>query len=292
MRFYYLLLVPFLACIIIFKYNPLYGITLAFKDFKILKGIAGSPWAGFKYFEQLFNTASFWKVLKNTLILSGYGLVISFPMPILLALFINEIRNDRIKKTFKTITYLPHFISWVVAASLFKEIFGLIGPVNEVIAALGGDKIYFMTDTSSFRGLLVATNIWKGVGWGTIVYVAAIAGIDPNLYEAAEMDGAKKLQKIWHITIPCIRGTIITLFILRVGNLMESSFDQIYNLYSPAVYEVADVLDTFTYRKGLEDMQYSFATAAGLFQNGIGFILVIVSNWVVRKLSSGEEGLW
>lgn len=291
-RAYYLLLLPFFMFIIVFKYLPMYGVTLAFKDFRILDGIAGSPWAGLKYFRQLFEAASFWEVFRNTIKISLLNLCLCWPVPIILAIFINEISNQRLKKVFQTVSYLPHFISWIIAASLISDVLALDGPINSVIQALGGKSIYFMADTNTFLGTLVVTNIWKSCGWGSIVYLAAIAGIDPALYEAARADGASKLQEIWHITLPGLRTTMITLFILEVGKIMSSNFDQIYNLYSPAVYSVADVLDTYTYRQGLEGFQYSYATAAGLFQNGIGFILVIISNFVVKHLSSGEESLW
>lgn len=193
MRAYYMLLLPFLAFIIIFKYAPMYGITLAFKDFKIRYGIIGSPWAGFKYFEQLFNSFSFYEVLRNTIVISIEKLIFCFPAPIILAIFINEIRNDRIKKVFQTFSYLPHFISWIIAASFVSDIFALNGPINTVITALGGDKIYFMADTRYFRSVLITSNIWKTVGWSSIVYIAAITGINQGLYEAAEIDGAKKM---------------------------------------------------------------------------------------------------
>ncbi len=292
MRVYYLLFLPFLAFIIIFKYIPMYGATLAFKDFRVLEGILGSPWVGFKYFNQLFSAASFREVLRNTLIISLEKLLFGFPVPIILALFINEIRNEHVKKTFQTFSYLPHFISWVIAASLVTDVLSLNGPVNTVIQALGGESVYFMADTRYFRPVLILSSIWKGCGWSSIIYIAAITGIDPELYEAAKVDGAKKLQQIRSITLPCIRTTILTVFILDIGGIMSAGFDQIYNLYSPVVYKVADVLDTYTYRQGLEQNNYSYATAAGLFQNGVGFILVIISNYVVKKLSDGEEGLW
>ena len=292
MRAYYLLLLPFLAFILLFKYLPMYGVTLAFKDFKIRKGIMGSPWAGLKYFYQLFEAFSFYEVLRNTLIISLEKLVFCFPVPIMLAIFINEIRNDHVKKTFQTCSYLPHFISWIIAASFVEDIFALNGPINLIISLFGGKSVYFMADVRSFRFVLIITNIWKTCGWSSIVYIASITGIDPQLYESAQIDGARKLQTIWHITLPGIRTTIITLFILEVGKIMSAGFDQIYNLYSPAVYSVADILDTYTYRQGIENNNYSYATAAGLFQNVIGFVLVIASNLVVKRLSDGEEGLW
>lgn len=292
MRTYYLLLLPFLAFIVIFKYIPMYGITLAFKDFRVLDGIMGSPWAGFKYFRQLFEAASFYEVLRNTIVISLKKLLFSFPAPIILALFINEIRNERVKKTFQTVSYLPHFISWIIAASFISDILSLRGPINTLIEQLGGDPVYFMAETKWFQPILVLSAIWKNSGWSSIVYIAAITGIDQDLYEASAIDGAKKLQQIWYITLPCIRTTIITLFILEVGKIMSAGFDQVYNLYSPVVYSVGDILDTYTYRQGIVKSNYSYATAAGLFQNVIGFILVIASNVTVKRLSDGEEGLW
>lgn len=292
MRVYYLLLLPFMGFIVVFKYIPMYGVTLAFKDFRILEGIMGSPWAGLKYFRQLFESYSFWEVLRNTIIISLGKLVLCFPAPILLALFINEIQNERVRKTFQTFTYLPHFISWVIAASFLTDVLALGGPINAVIQAFGGSPVYFLADTRYFRWVVIVSAIWKNCGWNSIVYIAAITGIDQQLYEAARVDGAKKLRQIWHITLPGIKPTIITLFILDVGRIMSAGFDQIYNLYSSAVYSVGDVLDTFTYRQGLASGNYSFATAAGLFQNVTGFVLIIISNMVVRKLSDGEEGLW
>lgn len=292
MRAYYLMLLPFMLFIIIFKYVPMYGIVLAFKDFRVRAGIMGSPWAGLKYFKQLFTALSFREVLSNTLILSLLKLFLCFPVPILLALFINEIRNDKLKKTFQTVSYLPHFISWVIAASFITDVLALGGPVNAIIKAFGGTPIYFMADTKYFRGVLILSEIWKTCGWSSIVYIAAIAGISQDMYEAAEIDGARKLQKIWYITLPSIRPTILTLFILEVGKLLSAGFDQVYNLYSPAVYSVADILDTYTYRQGILNQNYSYATAAGLFQNVVGFVLIILTNMIVRKLSDGEEGLW
>ena len=288
----YLVALPVILFFILFHYKSMYGVIIAFKNFSPTKGIMGSDWVGFKYFERIFKAHSFLEVLRNTLVISSMKLIFTFPMPIILAVFINEIRNERMKKLFQTFSYLPHFISWVIAASLITELVSLNGPINAIIEFFGGNPIFFRVSKEHFRGLLVVTDIWKGVGWGSIVYVAAITGIDQQLYEAARIDGAKKLQEIWHITLPSIRPTIITLFIFAVGGLMSAGFDQIYNLYSGAVYEVADVLDTFVYRNGIGDGNYSYATAAGLFQNVIGFALLIVTNFIVKKLSDGEEGIW
>ncbi len=292
MRHYYLLLLPFLAFLIVFKYVPMYGLTLAFKDFKIRAGILGSPWAGFKYFRQLFYANSFLNVLGNTLIISLQKLIFCFPAPIALAIFINEIRNARVRKTFQVISYLPHFLSWVIAASLITDLLSLNGPLNAVVQLCGGEPVYFLANVKAFRPVLILTDIWKGCGWSSIVYLAAIAGVDQDLYEAAKIDGAGRWKQIWHVTLPGIRATILTLFILQIGSIMSAGFDQVFNLYSPAVYSVGDILDTYTYRQGIEQANYSYATAAGLFQNAVGFVLVIISNFVTRRLSDGEEGLW
>lgn len=291
-RDYYILLIPFMAFLVIFRYAPMYGLTLAFKDYKIREGILGSPWAGFKYFEQLFGAFSFQEVLGNTIIISLMKLFLCFPVAIILALFINEIRNSKVKKGFQTVSYLPHFISWVIAAAIIRDVLALNGPINQIVEFFGGEAIYFLAEPGCFRWVLLLTNIWKTCGWNSIVYIAAITGIDQELYEAAEIDGASRFQRIWHITLPSIRPTIITLFILEIGHLLAAGFDQIFNLYSPIVYSVGDVLDTYTYRQGIIQQNYSYATAAGLFTNVIGFILVVISNKVVKKLNDGEGGLW
>lgn len=291
-RDYYLLMVPFLALLVVFKYFPMYGLTLAFKEYRIADGIMGSPWAGFKYFTRLFKSYSFFDVLRNTLIISTLKILICFPVPIALAIFINEIRRDRVKKVFQTISYLPHFISWVIAASLIKEILSLDGPINYIIQWFGGEKIYFMADVHYFRGILIVTEIWKSCGWDSIVYLSAISGVDQELYEAARMDGASKWQEIWHVTIPGIRSTILILFILRVGRVLTAGFDQVFNLSTDAVLSVGDILDTYTYRQGIVNKNFSMATAAGLFQNTVGFVMVMISNFITNKLSDGEEGLW
>ena len=255
-------------------------------------GPFGSPWCGLNNFEKLFRTPDFIRIMRNTFALCFWKILIGFPVPILLALLINEVGNRIFQRTVQTVVYLPHFISWIIAASFISDILSLRGPINTLIGQLGGDPVYFMAETKWFQPILVLSAIWKNSGWSSIVYIAAITGIDQDLYEASSIDGAKKLQQIWFITLPCIRTTIITLFILEVGKIMSAGFDQVYNLYSPVVYSVGDILDTYTYRQGIVKSNYSYATAAGLFQNVIGFILVIASNVTVKRLSDGEEGLW
>lgn len=246
---------------------------------------------GFEHFQLLFSFNSFYEVFFNTLILSFYNIIFGFPAPILLAILINEIMNRRFKKIVQTISYLPHFVSWVVLAGVFMNFLSpSTGPINILFMKLGLKPIFFFADTSVFRGLLVFTNIYKEIGWGSIIYIAALVGINSELYEAARIDGAKRLKLIWHITIPCLMPIITIMFIMRIGRILQDNFDQVFNMYNSSVYKVADVISTYTYRKGLEQMQYSFASAVGLFKNVIGLILLIVTNTITKRIS--EYGLW
>ncbi|TDF98053.1 ABC transporter permease [Paenibacillus piri] len=291
-RSLFLLLLPGLLWYVIFHYGPLYGIQLAFKEYKIFNGIMGSPWVGLMHFERMFSISdSFFQIMKNTLIISFYHIVFGFPAPIILALIFNELRWNLFKKITQSISYLPHFLSWVVLAGLLTTFLSPnTGVINYIIELLGFDPVFFLGDPGYFRFTLVMSGIWKEVGWGTIIYLAALAGIDPHLYEAAVVDGASRWKQIWHITIPSIMPVIAILFILRIGNLMDAGFDQVLNLYNPAVYGVADILDTYVYRVGINQMQYSFTTAVGLFKNVVGFIMILTANYCVKK--AGEEGLF
>lgn len=287
----FLLFLPVIAYFVIFKYVPMYGVVIAFKDYYPRIGVFKSDWVGFKNFEKLFSGIYFLPVLRNTLIISFAKLVFGFPAPILLCLLLNEVKNMRFKKLIQTISYLPHFIGWVVLAGIVKEVFSPSrGLVNYVIQEMGGDPIFFLGSKEWFRSILVGTSIWKGCGWGTIVYLAAVSGIDPQLYEAAELDGASRLQKIRHITLPCITPIIVIMFILKVGNVIDDDFDQIYNLLNAQVMAVGDVIETYTYRVGLQQMNYGYASAVGLFKNVIALILVTCSNKVSKKLS--DSSLW
>ncbi len=284
---------PVLAYFIIFKYIPMYGITIAFKDYKLVQGIMHSPWSDplFSTFIKMFKTDTFVRAVKNTLIISVLKLLFQFPMPIILALALNEIRNLRYKKVVQTISYLPHFLSWVIIAGLFKQLLSpTTGFVNTIVEFFGGESIFFMASNEWFRTTLVFSNIWQTVGWGSILYLAALAGISPHLYEAAECDGASRMQKIWHITLPGILPTIVVLFILRIGYLLDGGFDQVFNFYNEAVYKTGDIIDTYVYRIGLGRMKYSNGAASGLFKNVIGFILVIITNSAGKRLSG--NGLW
>ncbi len=278
----YLMLLPAIAAMILFHYGPMYGIQIAFKNYKPRLGIIDSPWVGFKYFERMFREASFMEVFINTLTISGLKLVFCFPAGVLYALLLNEIRRVRMKKAAQTISYLPHFISWVVAGGLISSMFSLHGPVNALIKALGGKPEIWLSKQGPFLVIVLLSDIWKNMGWGSIIYLAAIAGIPGEQYEAADIDGATRLQQARYITLPSILPVVLTMFILRVGGIMNAGFDQIFNLYSPIVYDVADIIDTFSYRVGLIDRNFSYSTAIGLFKNVLGFILMLSVNQLTK----------
>ncbi len=283
--FYLLLLLPLIQ-VIIFNYVPIYGIVIAFKDFKFSRGILGSEWVGFYWFERVFTDPFFIRVLGNTFRISLLTLIVTFPLPIIFSLLINELMRLRFKKIVQTISYTPHFLSWVVMGGIVYRLFSpLNGAVNSLLVNLGvlNEPVYFMIQSNSFISIYLLSLIWKETGWGTIIYLAAIAGVDTWLYEAASIEGANRFQRVWYITLPTILPTISTLLILRMGSLISVGFDPIFNLYNPSVYKVADVISTYVYRKGIIDAQYEFTTAVGLFQNVIAFSLVLMSNWIARK---------
>ena len=286
-----LLFLPGLLALILFCYYPMYGVLIAFKDFKMLRGITGSEWVGFDNFKRLFADVEFWRVFMNTLRISVLKLMVCFPMPIIFVICLNELRNIKFKKVIQTVTYLPHFFSWVVLGGMMLMIFSTTGPVNKIIASIAGQPISFFGEGFWYIVLLLVTSVWQSTGWGAIVYIAAISGIDMSLYEAAMVDGASRWKQTIHITIPGILPTIITVFILNVGKIMVDGFDQIYNTFNPMVYSVADVIDTYVLRK-LQNMSYDIGTAVGLFKSVISLILVICTNVIVNKLTDGEQGLW
>lgn len=290
-KYLYLLILPVLAYYVIFHYVPMYGIIIAFKKFQPLKGILGSAWVGFRYFEEFFSAPYFWRLLKNTLLLSFYSLVWGFPAPILFALLLNELRHKLFKKLVQTVSYLPHFISIVVIAGMVVSFTGLReGIVNQALVLLGFEPINFMAEPGWFRTIFVGSGIWQGFGWGSIIYLAAIAGIDPQLYEAAEMDGAGRWKRMWHITIPCLIPTIIIMFIMQMGSLMDVGVEKVLLLSNPLTYDTSDVISTFVYRRGVLNQDYSFATAVGLFNNVINLILLVSVNTLSRRLS--QSSLW
>lgn len=281
-RYLYLMLIPAVAAMIIFCYAPMYGIQIAFKNYKPRSGIWGSQWVGFKYFLRMFREQTFMTVLRNTLVISGLRLVICFPAGVIFALMLNEIGNQRLKKVAQTISYMPHFVSWVVLGGIVKSLLSLNGPVNALVKLCGGTPAIWLTKSNYFIPIVLVTDIWKSMGWGSIVYLAAMAGIPMDQYESAEIDGASRFQRIWYITLPSILPVVMTMFILRIGNIMSAGFDQIFNLYSAAVYDVADIIDTYSYRVGLIDNNFSYSAAIGLFKNVLGFALMIAVNQLTK----------
>lgn len=293
----YLILVPGILFMALFKYVPLYGLTIAFKDFNIFEGnnpfdsIIKSPWVGFEHFARVMSTSAFIRVLRNTLLISVYKLVFLFPLPIVLAILINEVNNMAFKRVFQTVVYLPHFLSWIIISGIFISLLGSSGMVNAFLMALGREKpVLFMMNPDLFRGLLVTSAGWKEVGWQSIIYLAAITGIDPQLYESALVDGANKFKRIIYITIPGIFSTVVLLFILRVGNILQAGFEQVLVMYNPMVYDVADIIQTYVYRIGLGQMDFSLGTSMGLFNSVVAFVLIISSNWLSKRLMG--KSIW
>ena len=285
-RMMYLLVAPTLVYYLIFKYIPLYNAQIAFKDFRPLLGVEGSPWVGLKYFETFVNSFYFGQLITNTLFFSGARLVLGLPLAILLALALYETRSMALRQLVQTASYLPHFLSWVI---MFGILLMMLSPgsglVNEVIKGLGGTPIAFMITPEWFRWVVIGSDIWKETGWSTILYLAALLAISPELYEAAAVDGASRLQRIWHISLPGILPVIVLVTLLRLGQILEGGFHMIFILYSLPVYSVADIIDTWVYRSGILDFQFSLATAVGLFKGLIGLMLILVSDRVARRLA-------
>lgn len=287
----YLMLLPTIIWMIVFLYKPMYGLQIAFKDYSIFRGVAASPWVGLEHFESLFTNDQFVRAVSNTIKISALNLLFGFPAPILLALMFNEVLNATYKRTAQTIVYLPHFISTVIIAGIVTTAFSpTAGVVNTVMGWFGMDSIYFLTRPEWFRPIFVGTGIWQEAGFGSIVFLAAIAGVNPSLYESAVVDGASLWQMMWKITIPSIMPTIIIMLIIRIGNIMEVSFELIILLYQPATWSTADVVNTFVYRQGLQSGQYDLAAAAGLFNAVVAFVLVMTANTLSRRYS--RTSLW
>jgi putative aldouronate transport system permease protein len=290
-HFLYLMLIPVAAYLIIFKYAPIGGEVIAFKNYRLSEGIWGSQWVGFEQFQKLFASRDFYIVLRNTLLLNVYQLVFAFPAPIILAIMLNQVRVEWYKRTLQNLLYIPHFISWIVLGSI---VIALLSPstgiINTLLKGFGLEPIYFMADKFWWPVTFVGSGIWKEIGFGTILYLASMAAIDPTLYEAAKIDGASKLRQIWHVTLPGIRSTIAILLILQVGRMMDVGFEQVYALRNPAVTSVAEVISTYVYTRGIVNLQYSYTTALGLFQSVIALILVVSVNKIIKAL--GERGLW
>ena len=290
-KYMYLMLVPAIVYYVIFCYVPMYGASIAFKDFNPMQGIMKSPWVGFDVFEQLFGMSKFYSVFWNTIRISLIRLIFGFPFPIIVALMLNELRWNRVKRVIQTAIYIPNFISWVVLGGIMTSLLSMdSGIVNGIIKMLGFQPIGFLTDERYFVPTMVVSMIWKTFGWNTIIYLAAMTGIDPQLYEAATVDGANRWQRLLHITLPCIRSTIIVVLITRIGSLMQAGFEQIFVLYHPGVYGTADIIDTYVYRMGLQEGKFELASAVGLFKSVVNFILVVNANKTARMM--GEEGIY
>lgn len=284
-QLYVLMLVP-VVYYIIFRYIPMAGNIIAFRRYRAGSSILGDEWSGFKYFQQFINDQNFWRAFKNTLLLNFKYLIISFPLTIVFALLLNEVKNVRWKKFVQTISYLPHFISMVIVAGMVRELLSTNGPINNFIVSMGGSPISFISLPEWFTTIFVSSGVWQGIGWGTILYLAAMTNISPDLYEAAELDGANKLQQCLHITLPSILPTISTLLVLNIGQLCGSAaFEKVFLLYQPTTYETADIIGTYVYRMGLESGNYSYATAVSLFQGLINLVLLTVANVTSKKLT-------
>ena len=287
----YVMLLPTIIWFIVFLYKPMYGLQIAFKDYSIFRGVQGSPWVGWEHFETLFQNDQFIRAVKNTVTISFYNLLFGFPAPIILALMFNEVLNATYKRTSQTIVYLPHFISSVIIAGIVITAFAPTGGIiNVILGWFGIESIYFLTQPEWFRPIFVGTGIWQEAGFGSIVFLAAIAGVNPSLYESAVVDGANRWQMMWKITIPSILPTILIMLIIRIGNVMEVSFELVILLYQPATYETADVVNTWVYRQGLQSGQYDLAAAAGLFNAVVAFVLVMTANTLSRRFS--RTSLW
>jgi putative aldouronate transport system permease protein len=287
----YAMILPGLALLLVFKYAPMWGLVIAFQDYQPFKGVSGSNWVGLKHFERLFSEPMFWNIFKNTILLFLYNILFFFPVPIILSLMLNEIRINVFKRFIQTLIYIPHFMSWVIIVSISYVMLTIDGGIiNELLVMLGFEKVNFLLNETMFRPMYIIQVIWREAGWGTIIYLAAIAAVDPQLYEAARMDGANRLRQVWHVTLPAIRSVIVVLLILKVGDVLELGFAHVYLLLNAMNREVAEIFDTYVFTTGLRQGQFSYSTAIGFFKSIVGFVLVIVVNWLARKF--GEEGIY
>ncbi len=287
----YLFLLPCIVSLLVFSYYPMYGATLAFKDYKYNLGIMGSPWVGFKHFEDFITSPEFWTVTRNTIVISGLKIIFGFPAPIILALLLNEVKCTKFKRAVQTMSYLPNFVSWVVVVTLMTVVFTPYGGiVNDIRKSMGLEAIFFMGEKNYFYPMVVLSDIWKNAGWGSIVYLSALSGVSQELYEAAIIDGAGRLKCTWHITLPGIKGTIGIMFIFAVGGILNAGFDQILLLQQPANNEISEILDTFTLKTGLNYGRFEYATAIGLFKSVFALVLMSLTNFISQKFM--EVGIW
>ncbi len=289
-RSLYVLVLPVIAFYILFNYKPIYGAIIAFQDYVPRLGISGSEWVGLANFKRFFSDIYFGRLMKNTLLLSVYDILFGFPAPIILALLLNEIHNKFFKNVTQTITYLPHFISMIVVCGMLTDFSLSTGLFNDIIEFFGGERHPLLQDPKLYRTIYIASGIWQQVGWGTIIYLSALAGVDSQLYEAAEIDGATKWKQTLHVTLPGIAPTIITMFILKIGKLMSMGYEKTILLYNPSTFETADIISSYVYRIGLLEQDWSYSTAIGLFNSVINFVLLILANKLSKKFS--ETSLW
>ena len=286
----YLMILPVVAFYLVFCYYPMYGAQIAFRDYTPKLGVFHSPWAGLRHFREFFDSVYFGRLIRNTISINLKNLIFGFPAPILFALLLNEVKGQKFKKVVQTVSYMPHFISTVVIAGMILQFTATDGVLTWVMTLFGYPKQNMMLNPDFFQPVYVISDIWQSLGWGSIIYIAAISGINAELYEAARMDGAGRFKQMWHVTLPGILPTIITMFILRVGNMMNLGFEKIILLYNSSVYETADVISTYVYRKGLVDQSYSFYTAVGLFNSLINLLLLFLANKLCKRLT--EHSLW
>ena len=284
-KFIYLIILPVLAFFIIFAYAPMGGLVIAFQRYSPAKGILASQWVGFKNFSDFFQSYYFTRLLRNTFLLSFYDLLFSFPAPIIFALMLNELRNVSFKKTVQTISYMPYFISMVVVAGIIIDFFSSTGTITKIVEALGGKGGNLLGKPELFRSIFIGTNIWQFLGFGSVIYIATLSTIDPQLYEAAVIDGANRWKQTLHVTLPGLASTIIILLILRLGSLMTVNFEKVILLYAPSTYETGDVISSFTYRKGLQEFEYGYSTAVGLFNSLMNFVILLTANWISKRFS-------
>lgn len=290
-RLLYIFILPCVVWLLIFSYYPMYGATLAFKDYSYNLGITGSPWVGFKHFQAFMTSPEFWIVIKNTVIISGLKILFGFPAPILLALLLNEVRSSKFKRAVQTMSYLPNFVSWVVVVTLMTIVFSPYGGiVNDIRKSFGLESVFYMGQKESFYPMVVLSDIWKGAGWGSIIYLSALSGISPELYEAAILDGAGRLKCTWHVTLPCIRETIGIMFIFAVGGILSAGFDQILLLQQPANNLISEILDTYVLKTGLNYGRFEYATAIGLFKSLFSLVMMVAANSITKKFM--EVGIW
>ena len=281
----YLLALPIILFYLIFHFKPMFGAIIAFMDYNPFAGYAGSTWVGFKHFKTFFSSPDFYHLLRNTLKISVSSIIFSFPLPIIFAIFLNELRSEKFSKTVKTISYLPHFISLVVICGIIKTFVSSDGLIGSLAGSITGRSLNLLDDPKAFVKIFVGSGIWQSLGWDSIIYVAALSSVDQQLYEAASVDGCGRFGKMWHITLPGILPTIIIMLILKLGGMLAVGYEKIILLYNPLTYDTADVISTYVYRRGLQEFNYSFSTAVGLFNSVINFFMVVVVNWISKKVS-------